>query len=136
MSSSLDGQYKVIACQLKAHWLAPGVWGQYVWEIKNGRFKLHNHDVCPSAYVGSFVKHATGDVVVHDSTGSIEMTPDGGPFAGQALRGIFRCDDSGEILSLVLAFPGHPPATQYSANSTQVYETWHRLGTALGSLVM
>ena len=86
MASSIDGQYKVIACQLKTHWLAPGVWSYYIWEIKNGRFKLHNHDVCPSAYVGSFVKHATGDVVADDAMGTLDMTPDGGQFAGQTLR--------------------------------------------------
>ena len=59
MVSSIEGQYKVIACQLKTRWLAPGVWSHYIWEIKNDRFKLHNHEVCPSNFVGSFVKSAT-----------------------------------------------------------------------------
>ena len=81
MASSIDGQYKVIACQLKTHWLAPGVWSYYIWEIKNGRFKLHNLDVCPSAYVGSFVKHATGDVVVDDA---VQLTDLGVPVLGES----------------------------------------------------
>ena len=136
MSSSIDGQYKVIACQLKTHWLAPGIWSHYIWEIRNGRFKLHNHDVCPSAYVGSFVKYATGDVVVDETAGTVDMTPDGGTFAGQTLKGIFRSDDSGEILSLALAFPGHERATRYAADPVQVYETWQRWEIASGTLNM
>lgn len=136
MVSSIDGQYKVIACQLKSHWLAPGVWSHYIWEIKNGRFKLHNHDVCPSEYVGSFVKHATGGVVADDATGTLDMTPDGGQFSGQTLKGVFKFDDSGEIVSLVLAFPGHERASSYAADPGQVYETWQRLETASGSLFM
>ena len=135
-TTSIDGQYKVIACQLKSHWLAPGVWSHYVWEIKNGRFKLHNHDVCPSAYIGSFVKHAIGSVVIDETTGTIDMMPDGGEFAGKTLKGVFKYDDSGQIMSLVLAFPGHERAETYAAGPGQVYETWQRLETANGSLSM
>ena len=135
-TTGIDGQYKVIACQLKTHWLSPGVWSHYVWEIKNGRFKLHNHDVCPSAYVGSFVKHATGSVVVNVTAGMLDMTPDGGEFAGKTLKGVFKYDDSGQIMSLVLAFPGHERAATYAADLGQVYETWQRLETANGSLFM
>ena len=107
-----------------------------MWEINNGRFKLHNHDVCPSAYVGSFVKHATGDVVVDEDRGRLDMTPDAGPFGGKTLQGVFRLDDSGQIVSLALAFPGHERATSYAADPSQVYETWQRLETSSGSLVM
>ena len=115
-TTGIDGQYKVIACQLKTNWLSPGVWSHYVWEIKNGRFKLHNHDVCPSAYVGSFVKHATGIVVVNVANGLLDMIPDGGAFAGKTLKGVFKYDDSGQIMSLALAFPGHERAATYSAD--------------------
>ena len=66
--------------QLKSHWLAPGVWGHYVWKSRTRDLSFCNHDVCPSAYVGSFVKYATGDVVVDDSTGSVEMIPMEVPF--------------------------------------------------------
>ena len=89
-----------------------------------------------TAYVGSFVKHATGDVVADDIKGTLDMTPEGGQFAGQTLKGVFKLDDSGEIVSLVLAFPGQERASSYSANPGQVYETWQRLETASGSLFM
>lgn len=136
MVSSIEGQYKVIACQLKTRWLAPGVWSHYIWEIKNDRFKLHNHEVCPSSFVGSFVKSPTGAVVIDEANGLLDMIPDEGPFAGQALRGVFRVDDSGQIVSLVLAYPGHERAASYVADPHQVYETWQRVETASGSLVM
>ena len=51
------------------------------------------------------------------------MIPDEGPFAGQALRGVFRVDDSGQIVSLELAYPGHERAALYLADPHQVYET-------------
>ena len=136
MVFSIEGQYKVIACQLKTRGLAPGVWSHYIWEIKNDRFKFHNHEVCPSNFVGSFVKSATGPVVVDESNGLLDMIPDEGPFAGQALRGVFRVDDSGQFISLVLAYPGRDRAASYVADPRQVYETWQRVETASGSLVM
>ena len=70
------------------------------------------------------------------SNGWLDMIPDEGPFAGQALRGVYRVDDSGQIVSLVLAYPGHDRAASYVADPHQVYETWQRVETASGSLVM
>ena len=82
------------------------------------------------------MKHATGDVVADDVNGTLNMTPDDGPFGGQALKVVFKFDDSGDIVSLVLAFPGHERASRYVADPGQVYETWQRLETASGSLFM
>ena len=82
------------------------------------------------------MKHATGNVVADDAKGTLDMTPDGGQFADQPLKGVFKFDDSGEIVSLVLAFPGHERATSYAADPGQVYETWQRLETSSGSLFM
>ena len=49
---------------------------------------------------------------------------------------VYRVDDSGQIVSLVLAYPGHDRAASYVADPHQVYETWQRVETASGSLVM
>ena len=87
-------------------------------------------------YVGSFVKHATGSIFVNVTTGELDMTPDGVEFEGKTLKGIFKYDDSGQIMSLVLAFPGHERAATYAADPGQMYETWQRLKTADGSLFM
>ena len=77
-----------------------------------------------------------GAGVVRESNRWLDMIPDEGPFAGQALRGVFRVDDSGRIVSLELAYPGHERAALYVADPHQVYETWQRVETASGSLVM
>ena len=82
------------------------------------------------------MKHATGDVVVDKAAGALDMTPDGGQSAGQALKGVFKLDDSGAILSLVLASPDQKRASGYAADPGQGYETWQRLATASGSLFM
>ena len=82
------------------------------------------------------MKHATGSVVVNVSAGTLDMTTRWRRVAGKTLKGVFKYDDSGQIMSLVLSFPGHERATTYTADPGQVYETWHRLETANGSLVM
>ncbi len=132
--NTITGKYKVIACQLKTKWLHPQVWSHYIWELNETSFKLHFYNVCPSAYVGSFVHCETGKLTINADTKTITFIPSSGPLEGQALIGIYQADDSGQILQVVCAFPGEPLPTSFQALDGQVYEVWQRLESAGGSL--
>ena len=130
---SISGKYKVLACQLKGRWLPPQIWSSFVWEISETTFILHNHNVCPEAFVGSFVHCARGKIAMDASAGRIDFMPASGLFEGKTLKGTFRRDDSGQILQLVVAFPGGPAPRAYKAGPGEVYEVWQRMETAWGS---
>lgn len=131
---SICGQYKVIACQLKTKWLHPQIWSQYVWELTETSFKLHFYNVCPSAYIGSFVHCESGKLSIDADAKTITFTPSSGQFAEQALVGIYQSDASGQILQVACAFPGQPIPTGFQALDGQVYEVWQRAESAGGTI--
>jgi len=133
--SEITGLYKVLACQLKTKWLHPQIWNHYIWELTETSFKLHFYNVCPSAYIGSFVHCESGQLSIDADAKTITFTPSSGQFEGQAIVGIYQSDDSGQILQVVCAFPGQPLPTGFQALEGQVYEVWQRVESAGGTLV-
>ena len=133
-SSYVYGKYKVLACQLKGRWLHPQIWSNFIWEISAIGFILHNHNVCPEAFVGSFVHCDRGLVEIDESLGHMNFIPASGLFDGKTLNGKFQMDDSGQLLQLAVAFPGGSAPHAFNAGPGEVYEVWQRLETAWGSL--
>jgi hypothetical protein len=133
--SEITGLYKVLACQLKTKWLHPQIWSHYIWDLTETSFKLHFYNVCPSAYIGSFVHCESGQLSIDADAKTITFTPSSGQFEGQAIVGIYQSDDSGQILQVVCAFPGQPLPTGFQALEGQVYEVWQRVKSAGGTLV-
>ncbi len=131
--SRIYGKYKVLACQLKGRWLHPQIWSNFVWEISEAGFILHNYNVCPEDFVGSFVHCDRGELNLDDLLGHMNFMPASGPFGGKTLNGTFKMDDSGQILQLAVAFPGGPTPRAFNAGPGEVYEVWQRVETAWGS---
>jgi hypothetical protein len=130
----ISGRYKVLACQLHTKWLHPQIWSQYVWELTDTSFKLHFYNVCPSAYVGSFVHSESGKLSIDADAGTITFIPSSGQFADQSLVGIYQTDASGQIMQVVCAFPGQPVPTSFQSLEGQVYEVWQRVESAGGTV--
>ena len=127
MSSTLDGRWKVVACQLNGTWLPESIFREFRYILAGDeRYSILWSDLTFPAYLGGFPKSKSGRIAINRSTNphEIDLIPDEGAFAGKAFLGIFELDH--DILKANFAFPGNPPPAAFSAGQGQVYEVWLR----------
>ncbi|HEV8716430.1 MAG TPA: TIGR03067 domain-containing protein [Candidatus Binatia bacterium] len=127
-SGSLDGKWKVIACQLNGTWLPESIFREFRYILADDeRYSILWSELTFPAYIGGFPKSKSGRVTINRNSGpnQIDLTPDDGPFAGKPFQGIFELDH--DILKANFSLPGNPRPAVFSAGQGQVYEVWLRV---------
>lgn len=128
MLKELVGSWKVVCCQLHTKWLPECIFREFRYGITaDDKYVLDWSEVTFPQYMGGFPKSKTGKIKLNTDTKpqQIDLIPDEGPFAGQALQGIFELDH--DVLKANFAFPGNPRPTQFKAQQGEVYEVWQRV---------
>jgi hypothetical protein len=124
MLQGLVGRWKVIGCQLHGKWLPLSIFKEFIYIINaDGSFDIEWSNLTYPDFQGGFPKSETGKLVFKDN--HMDFIPDNGPFAGQALQGIFDLDH--DILKANVAFAGNPRPEVFAAQQGEVYEIWQRL---------
>jgi uncharacterized protein (TIGR03067 family) len=128
MSNSLDGKWKVVACQLNGMWLPEAIFREFRYLLADDeRYSILWSEVTFPAYLGGFPKSKSGRILINRNSTpyEIDLIPDEGIFAGKLFQGIFELDH--DLLKANFAFPGNPRPGVFSAGQDQVYEVWLRV---------
>jgi uncharacterized protein (TIGR03067 family) len=127
MSNSLNGKWKVVACQLNGTWLPEPIFKEFRYILTNDeRYSILWSELTFPAYLGGFPKSKSGRIIINRESRpyEIDLIPDEGEFTGEPFQGIFELDH--DILKANFAFPGGARPEVFSAGQGQVYEVWLR----------
>jgi uncharacterized protein (TIGR03067 family) len=128
MLQELIGEWKVIGCQLHGRWLPYSIFEEFRYSFEaDDTYRLDWAECSFPQYVGGFPKSNKGSISINQSStpNEIDMVPAEGPFANQALQGIFDLDH--DVLKAIFSFPGTVRPAVFQTKQGQVYEIWQRV---------